>query len=53
MAVSELPGNPNAVWTVKIQQEGELCISDLRLSFSTVSLQKREKFKNNDRTLLG
>ena len=23
MAVSELPGNPNAVWTVKIRAEGE------------------------------
>ena len=24
MAVSELPGNPNAVWTVKRNTEGEL-----------------------------
>jgi hypothetical protein len=24
MAVSELPGNPNAVWTVKIRADGEL-----------------------------
>jgi len=23
MAVSELPGNPNAVWTVKIREEGK------------------------------
>ena len=24
MAVSELPGNPNAVWTVKTHSQGEL-----------------------------
>lgn len=27
MAVSELPGNPNAVWTVKRNMEGESCQS--------------------------
>lgn len=25
MAVSELPGNPNAVWTVKKNVEGKFC----------------------------
>ena len=24
MAVSELPGNPNAVWTVKMREDGKL-----------------------------
>jgi len=28
MAVSELPGNPNAVWTVKRNTEGELNTQD-------------------------
>ena len=27
MAVSELPGNPNAVWTVKIREEGRQLIT--------------------------
>lgn len=25
MAVSELPGNPNAVWTVKRRADGKIC----------------------------
>lgn len=33
MAVSELPGNPNAVWTVKRNIDGMLLFSSLELRF--------------------
>jgi len=39
MAVSELPGNPNAVWTVKRNTEGELqCICKCTKSFVKISV---------------
>ena len=27
MAVSELPGNPNAVWTVRLNKSGKKCLN--------------------------
>ena len=36
MAVSELPGNPNAVWTVKTNVSGTLCAPTVHFSLTTI-----------------
>jgi hypothetical protein len=40
MAVSELPGNPNAVWTVKIRADGKK-----KFHFSFRNVQIDEKYE--------
>ena len=32
MAVSELPGNPNAVWTVKLNKAGTVCTPGFKIA---------------------
>ena len=39
MAVSELPGNPNAVWTVKLNKLGKKCLN-LKLKLFSLDVRK-------------
>jgi splicing factor 3B subunit 3 len=48
MAVSELPGNPNAVWTVKRRVDGELSCHEVSAMFKPLFIHKIAKVGNEE-----
>ena len=52
MAVSELPGNPNAVWTVKIRADGKMLFFISRdLKVVTFFVDTKKRFPHHSTTL--